>query len=109
MVPAILILTFAWSLKAMTDSLGAKYFVRDFVYNNAGEPADVPARHRVRHRLPAGLCHRHQLGHLRHPDPHRPERLPHGHPLAIICISACMAGAVCGDHCSPISDTTKAL
>ena len=27
-------------------------------------------------------------------------------PLAIICISACMAGAVCGDHCSPISDTT---
>ena len=27
-------------------------------------------------------------------------------PLAIVCISACMAGAVCGDHCSPISDTT---
>jgi len=27
-------------------------------------------------------------------------------PMAIICISACMAGAVCGDHCSPISDTT---
>ena len=27
-------------------------------------------------------------------------------PLGIICISACMAGAVCGDHCSPISDTT---
>ena len=27
-------------------------------------------------------------------------------PLAIICVSACMAGAVCGDHCSPISDTT---
>ena len=24
----------------------------------------------------------------------------------IISISACMAGAVCGDHCSPISDTT---
>ena len=35
MVPAILILTFAWSLKGMTDSLGAKYFVRDFVYQNA--------------------------------------------------------------------------
>ena len=35
MVPAILILTFAWSLKAMTDSLGAKLFVRDFVYANA--------------------------------------------------------------------------
>jgi len=27
-------------------------------------------------------------------------------PLMIVCISACMAGAVCGDHCSPISDTT---
>ena len=27
-------------------------------------------------------------------------------PMAIVCISACMAGAVCGDHCSPISDTT---
>ena len=26
--------------------------------------------------------------------------------MAIVCISACMAGAVCGDHCSPISDTT---
>ena len=31
---------------------------------------------------------------------------PMDDPLAIICISACMAGAVCGDHCSPISDTT---
>lgn len=29
-----------------------------------------------------------------------------GNPLAIVCVSACMAGAVCGDHCSPISDTT---
>ena len=31
---------------------------------------------------------------------------PMDNPLAIVCISACMAGAVCGDHCSPISDTT---
>ena len=31
---------------------------------------------------------------------------PMSNPLAIICVSACMAGAVCGDHCSPISDTT---
>ena len=31
---------------------------------------------------------------------------PMSNPLAIVCISACMAGAVCGDHCSPISDTT---
>ncbi|MCR5774402.1 MAG: Na+/H+ antiporter NhaC family protein, partial [Lachnospiraceae bacterium] len=32
--------------------------------------------------------------------------LESGNPLAIICVSSCMAGAVCGDHCSPISDTT---
>ena len=32
--------------------------------------------------------------------------LESGNPLAIVCVSACMAGAVCGDHCSPISDTT---
>ena len=32
--------------------------------------------------------------------------LESGNPLAIICVSACMAGAVCGDHCFPISDTT---
>ena len=31
---------------------------------------------------------------------------PLSNPLGIICMSACMAGAVCGDHCSPISDTT---
>ena len=31
---------------------------------------------------------------------------PAGNALSIVCISACMAGAVCGDHCSPISDTT---
>ena len=36
MVPAIMILTFAWSLKNMTDSLGAKFFVRDFVRSSAG-------------------------------------------------------------------------
>ena len=31
---------------------------------------------------------------------------PMDNPLSVVCISACMAGAVCGDHCSPISDTT---
>ena len=41
---------------------------------------ELPACHRLHHRLPAGLRHRHQLGHLRHAHPHRPERLPHGQP-----------------------------
>ncbi len=80
MVPAILILTFAWSLKAMTDSLGAKYFVRDFVWSRCRRRPDAAAGPGVRDRLPAGLCHRHQLGHLRYADPHRPERVPHGQP-----------------------------
>ena len=85
MVPAILILTFAWSLKAMTDSLGAKYFVRDFVRTSAtGVQMLLPVIVFL-DRLPAGLCHRDLLGHLRHPDPHRAERVlherPHGHRL----------------------------
>ena len=42
MVPAILILTFAWSLKSMTDSLGAKYFVRDFVRTASGLQMFLP-------------------------------------------------------------------
>ena len=36
MVPAILILTFAWTLKSMTDSLGAKEYVADLVRNVSG-------------------------------------------------------------------------
>ena len=34
------------------------------------------------------------------------EVFPLTNPLGVVCVSACMAGAVCGDHCSPISDTT---
>ena len=80
MVPAILILTFAWSLKAMTDSLGAKYFVRDFVRSSAaGLQMVLPAIVFLIGCL-SGLCHRHLLGHLRHPDPHRAERILHGQP-----------------------------
>ena len=73
MVPAIMILTFAWSLKAMTDSLGATAFVEYVVNEYAKDFAlFLPAI--------AGLCHRHQLGHLRHPDPHHPGHLPPGRP-----------------------------
>ena len=31
---------------------------------------------------------------------------PTGSPLLFVGVSACLAGAVCGDHISPISDTT---
>ena len=101
-----MILTFAWSLKAMTDSLGAKYFVRDFVYNNAESLQNfLPA---IVFLIGCGLAFATgtswgTFGIL------IPIVLPIfkvGDPLLMIGISACLAGAVCGDHCSPISDTT---
>ena len=106
MVPAILILTFAWSLKTMTDSLGAKLFVRDFVYNNAAS---------VQMFLPAivfligcllAFATGTSWGTFGMLIPIVQSVFPMDNPLSIVCISACMAGAVCGDHCSPISDTT---
>ena len=106
MVPAILILTFAWSLKAMTDSLGAKYFVRDFVYGNAGSlQMLLPA---IVFLIGCGLAFATgtSWGTFGILIPIVQSVFPMDNPLSIICISACMAGAVCGDHCSPISDTT---
>ncbi len=107
MVPAILILTFAWTLKAMTDSLGADVFVEGIVKESAGAFMNF---------LPAiiflvgcflafatgtswgtfGILIPIVVGVFQNTNPN----------LMIISISACMAGAVCGDHCSPISDTT---
>ena len=107
MVPAILILTFAWTLKAMTDSLGAAEFVANGMQKAAGGLVSL---------LPAIIflvgCFLAfatgtswgTVGIL----------IPivvavfsgTNEQMMIISISACMAGAVCGDHCSPISDTT---
>ena len=106
MVPAILIFSFAWTLKAMTDSLGAKYFVRDFVYSNASQ---------VQMFLPAivfligcllAFATGTSWGTFGMLIPIVQSVFPMDNPLSVVCISACMAGAVCGDHCSPISDTT---
>ena len=106
MVPAILILTFAWSLKAMTDSLGAKRFVHDFVYNNAQNvEAFLPAIVFLIGCLLAFATGT-SWGTFGMLIPIVQSVFPMDNPLAIVCISACMAGAVCGDHCSPISDTT---
>lgn len=107
MVPAILILTMAWTLKSMTDSLGAKEFVAMSMKSVAGDFISL---------LPAVIflvaCFLAfatgtswgTFGIL----------IPivvavfegSNYELMIISISACMAGAVCSDHCSPISDTT---
>ena len=106
MVPAILILTFAWSLKAMTDSLGAKYFVRDFVRTSAtGVQLLLPVIVFVIGCLLAFATGT-SWGTFGILIPIVQNVFSMDNPMAIICISACMAGAVCGDHCSPISDTT---
>ena len=105
MVPAILILTFAWSLKGMTDSLGAKYFVRDFVRSASALQTFLPVIVFVVGCFLAFATGT-SWGTFGILIPIVQSVFDMSNPMAIICISACMAGAVCGDHCSPISDTT---
>ena len=105
MVPAILILTFAWSLKAMTDSLGAKEYVAALVESATGIKVLLPVIVFVVGCLLAFATGT-SWGTFGILIPIVQNALDMSDPLAIICISACMAGAVCGDHCSPISDTT---
>ena len=106
MVPAIMILTFAWSLKNMTDSLGAKFFVRDFVRSSAsGLQMSLPLIVFVIGCLLAFATGT-SWGTFGILIPIVQNVFSMDNPMAIVCISACMAGAVCGDHCSPISDTT---
>lgn len=107
MVPAILILTFAWTLKTMTDSLGAKDYVAGLVKMMSGN---------VINTLPAiifliavflAFATGTSWGTFGILIPIVVDAFQDKNPvLMIIAISACMAGAVCGDHCSPISDTT---
>lgn len=107
MVPAILILTFAWTLKAMTDSLGADLYVAGLVESSAGAFMNfLPAIIFVVGCFLAfatgtswgtfGILIPIVVAVFQNGDPQ----------MMIMSISACMAGAVCGDHCSPISDTT---
>ena len=106
MVPAIMILTFAWSLKNMTDSLGAKYFVRDFVRTSAdGVQMLLPLIVFIVGCLLAFATGT-SWGTFGILIPIVQNVFSMDDPMAIVCISACMAGAVMGDHCSPISDTT---
>jgi len=106
MVPAILILTFAWSLKAMTDSLGAKQFVEEVVNASKGSfKSFLPA---IIFLIGCGLSFATgtSWGTFGILIPITLSVFPLSDPLGVVCVSACMAGAVCGDHCSPISDTT---
>lgn len=107
MVPAILILTFAWTLKAMTDSLGADLYVAGLVESSAGAFLNfLPAIIFVVGCLLAFATGT-SWGTFGILIPIVVAVFQNNNPdLMIISISACMAGAVCGDHCSPISDTT---
>jgi Na+/H+ antiporter NhaC len=107
MVPAIIILSLAWTLKAMTDSLGAKDFVATLVSGSAaGFMNFLPA---IIFVIACGLAFATgtSWGTFGILIPICIAVFPDSSDaLRVISISACMAGAVCGDHCSPISDTT---
>lgn len=107
MVPAILILVCAWTLKAMTDSLGAKIFISQLVEGSAGGFAlFLPA---IIFLIAVGLSFSTGTSWgtfgILIPIVLSVFSGADGN-ITIIAVSACMAGAVCGDHCSPISDTT---
>ena len=108
MVPAILILTFAWTLKAMTDSLGAAEYVAGLVEGAAGGlMAMLPAIiFLVAVFLSFATGTSWGTFGILIPIVVNVFGADMSNTLMIIAISACMAGAVCGDHCSPISDTT---
>lgn len=115
MVPAILILTFAWGLKSMTGLLNASTFVAAMVESATALQILLPVilflvavllsfatgtswgTFGILIPIVTGVFEN-QLANIGENG-----AIP---SMVIICISACLAGAVCGDHCSPISDTT---
>ena len=106
MVPAITILTFATALKNMTGLLGAKYFVADLMNGAAEGLANfLPA---IIFLVACGLAFATgtSWGTFGILIPIVTAIFPADTNILVIGISACLAGAVCGDHCSPISDTT---
>ena len=105
MVPAILILTFATGLKNITTELGAKYFVGDLMSGAAGLANFLPAVIFIVACVLAFATGT-SWGTFGILIPIVTAIFPVGSEILIIGMSACLAGAVCGDHCSPISDTT---
>ena len=115
MVPAILILTFAWALKSMTGLLDASTYVSSIVESATAVKILLPAilfvvavglsfatgtswgTFGILIPIVTGVFESELAG------VSAGGTIP---TMVVICISACLAGAVCGDHCSPISDTT---
>ncbi len=107
MVPAIMILVCAWTLKTMTDSMGAKIFISQLVEGSAASlQALLPG---IIFLIAVGLSFATgtSWGTFGILIPIVLSVFGAGDGnITIVAVSACMAGAVCGDHCSPISDTT---
>ena len=107
MVAPILILTFAWTLKEMTGSLGAKEFVAGLVESNAGDYLFILPFIVFLVAVFLSFATGTSWGTFGILIPIVVNLFVDRDPqMMIIAMSACMAGAVCGDHCSPISDTT---
>lgn len=107
MVPAITILIFAWSLKGVGDALGLADFVGHVVGDNASASVFIPAilfAAAVFLSFSTGTS----WGTFAILVPIATAMFPGGTnmQMMIISVSAVLAGAVCGDHVSPISDTT---
>lgn len=115
MVPAILILTFAWTLKTMTNFLDAGVYVSGVIENATSLIIILPLLLFV---VAIGLAFATgtswgtfgilipivtSVFSAEIANVSSTGEIPQ---MVIVCISACLAGAVCGDHCSPISDTT---
>lgn len=115
MVPAILILTFAWTLKTMTNHLEAGAFVSGVVQSATALSVLLPV---ILFVVAVGLAFATGTSwgtfgilipivtSVFEADLANVSQTGEIPSMVIICISACLAGAVCGDHCSPISDTT---
>ena len=105
MVPAILILTFATALKNMTGLLGSDVFVDNLLGGAENLKVFLPAIIFIVACVIAFSTGT-SWGTFGILIPIVLAVFPAGTVLGTIGMSACLAGAVCGDHCSPISDTT---
>ena len=105
MVSPMLILSLAWTLSGMTGRLGAKYYVANLLGSSAAA---------LQYLLPViiflvavflAFATGTSWGTFSILIPIVCQAFPDGEML-VVSIAACLSGAVCGDHCSPISDTT---
>lgn len=105
MIAPILILTMAWTLSGMTNLLGAKYFVADLVANSASAMHGFLPMIIFLVAAFLAFATGTSWGTFSILIPIVIGVFPEGQ-MMVISIASCLAGAVCGDHCSPISDTT---